>query len=237
MNQAPMLDAATTSVYKCSAIRASQWSSSSRPYIWYKAVMFPRHHQNHMDGLTVLKMSHAQSIHEMVCPEDHSPAKEEDTSSELSISDIWIGPGVAAADSLDNSSSEHGEESSMSRSGTETLMDVDPTLEFNWFVTTSHCGVGLYNEISTVCVVHAPGTSIHYFTTLGEAKDHFRLALVIVKTVLKGYRIRRALASARALCPFPEYCPLFQSTKISRLEGPISIVTDPVRLPDSRRIG
>ncbi|KAG1887859.1 hypothetical protein F4604DRAFT_1675004 [Suillus subluteus] len=57
-----------------------------------------------------------------------------------------------------------------------------------------------------------------------------------VKTVLKGYRIRRALASARALCPFPEYCPLFQSTKILRLEGQISIVTDPrwmYRLSDS----
>ncbi|KAG1883663.1 hypothetical protein F4604DRAFT_1920170 [Suillus subluteus] len=112
-------------------------------------------------------------------PEDRSPAKEEDTSSELSISDIWIGPGVAAADSLNNSSSEHGEESRMSRSGTETLMDVDPALEFNWFMTTSHCGVGLYNEISTARIVHAPGTSIHYFTTLGEVKDHFRLALVM----------------------------------------------------------
>ncbi|KAG2739454.1 hypothetical protein P692DRAFT_201811514 [Suillus brevipes Sb2] len=39
-----------------------------------------------------------------------------------------------------------------------------------------------------------------------------KLPLVIfaaVKVVLKGYRIRRALASARALCPFPEYCPVF----------------------------
>ncbi|KAG2739116.1 hypothetical protein P692DRAFT_201873446 [Suillus brevipes Sb2] len=112
-------------------------------------------------------------------PEDRSPAKEEDTSSELSIDDIWIGPGAAAADSLDNSSSEHGEESSMSMSGTETLTDIDPALEFNWFVTTSHCGVGLYSEISTARVVHAPGTSVHYFTTLGEAKDHFRLALAM----------------------------------------------------------
>jgi hypothetical protein len=33
-----------------------------------------------------------------------------------------------------------------------------------------------------------------------------------VKVVLKGYRIRRALASARTLCPFPEYSPLFQNT-------------------------
>jgi hypothetical protein len=33
-----------------------------------------------------------------------------------------------------------------------------------------------------------------------------------VKVVLKGYRIRRALASARTLCPFPEYSPVFQNT-------------------------
>jgi hypothetical protein len=30
-----------------------------------------------------------------------------------------------------------------------------------------------------------------------------------IKVVLKGYWIRRALASARTLCPFPEYCPVF----------------------------
>jgi hypothetical protein len=33
-----------------------------------------------------------------------------------------------------------------------------------------------------------------------------------VKVVLKGYQIRRALASARTLCHFPEYSPLFQNT-------------------------
>jgi hypothetical protein len=35
-------------------------------------------------------------------------------------------------------------------------------------------------------------------------------ASATVKIVLSGYRIRRALASARMLCPFPEYCPVFQ---------------------------
>jgi hypothetical protein len=34
--------------------------------------------------------------------------------------------------------------------------------------------------------------------------------LTPVKIVLSGYWIRRALASARMLCPFPEYCPVFQ---------------------------
>jgi hypothetical protein len=33
-----------------------------------------------------------------------------------------------------------------------------------------------------------------------------------VKVVLKGYWIRRASASARTLCPFPEDSPLFQNT-------------------------
>jgi hypothetical protein len=37
-------------------------------------------------------------------------------------------------------------------------------------------------------------------------------AITCVKVVLKGYRIRRALASARTLCPFPKYSPLFQNT-------------------------
>jgi hypothetical protein len=35
---------------------------------------------------------------------------------------------------------------------------------------------------------------------------------LIVKVVLKGYQIRRASASARTLCPFPEYSPIFQNT-------------------------
>jgi len=33
-----------------------------------------------------------------------------------------------------------------------------------------------------------------------------------VKVVLKRYWIRRASASARMLCPFPEYSPVFQNT-------------------------
>jgi len=41
-----------------------------------------------------------------------------------------------------------------------------------------------------------------------------------VKVVLKGYRIRRASASARMLCPFPEYSPLFQNTILIVSEDP-----------------
>jgi hypothetical protein len=41
-----------------------------------------------------------------------------------------------------------------------------------------------------------------------------------VKVVLKGYRIRRASASAHTLCPFPEYSPLFQNTILIVSEDP-----------------
>ncbi|KAG2087447.1 uncharacterized protein F5147DRAFT_658953 [Suillus discolor] len=98
-----------------------------------------------------------QNGHVSHSPEDRSLAKEEDTSSEFLF--------------------QNGGESSMS--GTETLADLDPALEFNWFMTTSHFGVGLYNEISTTRMLHAPGTSVHYFTTLHEAKEYFRLALAV----------------------------------------------------------
>jgi hypothetical protein len=42
----------------------------------------------------------------------------------------------------------------------------------------------------------------------------------LVKVVLKRYRIRRASASARTLCPFPEYRPLFQNTILIVSEDP-----------------
>jgi len=50
---------------------------------------------------------------------------------------------------------------------------------------------------------------------------HFKTEeLVNVKVVLKRYWIRRALASAHTLCPFPEYSPLFQITILIVSEGP-----------------
>jgi hypothetical protein len=33
---------------------------------------------------------------------------------------------------------------------------------------------------------------------------------LVVKVILKWYQIQRALASARMLCPFPEYSPVSQ---------------------------
>jgi hypothetical protein len=46
------------------------------------------------------------------------------------------------------------------------------------------------------------------------------LKMQSVKVILKGYRIRRALASAHTLCPFPEYSPLFQNTILIISEDP-----------------
>jgi hypothetical protein len=41
-----------------------------------------------------------------------------------------------------------------------------------------------------------------------------------VKIILSGYWIRRALASAHILCPFPEYCPIFQGYRGNGSRGP-----------------
>ncbi|KAG1723396.1 hypothetical protein EDB19DRAFT_1916128 [Suillus lakei] len=137
-------------------------------------------------------------------PEDCSPVTEEDNSSDISIDDIWIGPEAAAADnslnnfspdngrddtessaaaadnSLDNTSSNYGgDEAESSASATETLINLDPAHYFNWFVATSHFGVGIFSEIYTAQKLRAPGTSVHYFTTFNEAKQHFDLALAM----------------------------------------------------------
>jgi hypothetical protein len=40
---------------------------------------------------------------------------------------------------------------------------------------------------------------------------HICMFIDNVKVILKWYRIWRALASARMLCPFPEYSPVFQN--------------------------
>jgi hypothetical protein len=51
-----------------------------------------------------------------------------------------------------------------------------------------------------------------------------------VKVILKLVRIRRALASARTLCPFPKYSPVFQNTILivsEDLDGCCSISEGP----------
>jgi len=47
---------------------------------------------------------------------------------------------------------------------------------------------------------------------ISMSRDSFMMCSRVVKVVLKGYWIRRALASARTLCPFPKYSPVFQNT-------------------------
>ncbi|KAG1718278.1 hypothetical protein EDB19DRAFT_1838324 [Suillus lakei] len=87
---------------------------------------------------------------------------------------------AAADNSLDNTSSNYGgDEAESSASATETLINLDPAHYFNWFVATSHFGVGIFSEIYTARKLRAPGTSVHYFTTFDEAKQHFDLALAM----------------------------------------------------------
>jgi len=43
--------------------------------------------------------------------------------------------------------------------------------------------------------------------------------LECVKVILNRVWIQRALASARMLCPFPEYSPIFQNTILIVSEG------------------
>jgi hypothetical protein len=59
---------------------------------------------------------------------------------------------------------------------------------------------------------------------------------ISVKVVLKGYRIQRALASARMLCPFPEYSPLFQNTILIVSEDPDGYCSVSKGLDDYRMI-
>jgi hypothetical protein len=61
-----------------------------------------------------------------------------------------------------------------------------------------------------------------------------RLSKQAVKIVLSGYLIRRALASARMLCPFPEYCPVFQGYRDNVSGGPDIYYTDILRLSGYR---
>jgi hypothetical protein len=53
---------------------------------------------------------------------------------------------------------------------------------------------------------------------------HFWLSpdvwLMGVKIVLSDYQIRRALASAYMMCPFPEYYPVFQGYRDNVSGGP-----------------
>ena len=55
---------------------------------------------------------------------------------------------AAADNSLDNTSSNYGgDEAESSASATETLINLDPAHYFNWFVATSHFGVGIFSEM------------------------------------------------------------------------------------------
>ncbi|KAG1756930.1 hypothetical protein EDD22DRAFT_957314 [Suillus occidentalis] len=105
------------------------------------------------------------------------------------VSDVWIGPAdnvdedILPGSELDFPSSD-GEESQRERrmvdvnSSVETLVniDIDPASRFKWFVSTGDHGMGLFNDIYTARKLRAAGTTVYYFRTLSEAKEHFQTA-------------------------------------------------------------
>ncbi|KIK42767.1 hypothetical protein CY34DRAFT_106715 [Suillus luteus UH-Slu-Lm8-n1] len=129
----------------------------------------PCHLLDHTRGLTDLKTS----------PDENS-TDVEDNSSDVSINDLWIGSEMGLADNdFESSSSNEGDNEAESDTSADTLVDLDPAHHFNWFVTTSVVGVGLFSEITTARMLCAPGTMVHYFVTLHEAMQHFHLALAM----------------------------------------------------------
>ncbi|KAG1727851.1 hypothetical protein EDD22DRAFT_853370 [Suillus occidentalis] len=105
------------------------------------------------------------------------------------VSDVWIGPAdnvdedILPGSELDFPSSD-GEESQRERrmvdvnSSVETLVniDIDPASRFKWFVSMGNHGMGLFNDIYTARKLRAASTTVYYFRTLSEAKEHFQTA-------------------------------------------------------------
>jgi hypothetical protein len=72
----------------------------------------------------------------------------EENSSDISIGDLWIGSEMVLADNdFESSSSNEGDNEAESDTSADTLVDLDPARHFNWFVTTSIVGVGLFSEM------------------------------------------------------------------------------------------
>ncbi|KAG2739547.1 hypothetical protein P692DRAFT_20822952 [Suillus brevipes Sb2] len=146
--------------------------SSPRPYAW------PYRPEDQVCPV------HAQRV--LNNPDDNSTDIEDNSSdiegnsSDVSIDDLWIGSEmVLGDDDFESSSSNEGDNEAESDTSADTLVDLDPAHHFNWFVTTSIVGVGLFSEIITARMLRAPGTTVHYFITLREAMQHFHLALAM----------------------------------------------------------
>jgi hypothetical protein len=134
--------------------------------------------------------------------DSHANVVEDDTD----VSDVWISPAdnvdedILPGSELDFPSSD-GEESQREHrmvdvnSSVETLVniDIDPASHFKWFVSTSDHGMGLFNDMYVVssfiwicasCLILsytarklcAAGTTVYYFRTLSEVKEHFQTA-------------------------------------------------------------
>ncbi|KAG2058065.1 hypothetical protein BDR06DRAFT_968983 [Suillus hirtellus] len=129
----------------------------------------PHHLLNHTHGFTDLKTS-----------SDDNSTDIKDNSSDVSINDLWIGSEMVLANNgFESFSSNEGDNEVESDTSADTLVDLDPASHFDWFITTSVVSVGLFSKIITAWMLRAPGTMVHYFVTLYEAMQHFRLALAM----------------------------------------------------------
>ncbi|KAG2050595.1 hypothetical protein BDR06DRAFT_1011080 [Suillus hirtellus] len=161
--------------------------SSSRPFGWFRVDRFPHSLPNHMVGLIDRKVKTAHFMRDTgaIDSDSHANVVEDDTD----VSDVWIGPAdnvdedILPGSELDFPSSD-GEESQRERwmvdvnSSVETLVniDIDPASRFKWFVSTGDHGMGLFNDIYTARKLRAAGTTVYYFRTLSEVKEHFQTA-------------------------------------------------------------
>ncbi|KAG1742209.1 hypothetical protein EDB19DRAFT_1827843 [Suillus lakei] len=120
-----------------------------------------------------------QNSHSLNSPDDNS-ADVEDNSSDISINNPWTSSEMVLANNdFKSSSSNEGDNEVESDTSADTLVDLDPACHFNWFITTSVVGVGLFSKITTAWMLRAPGTTVYYFITLHEAMQHFCLALAM----------------------------------------------------------
>ncbi|KAG1846980.1 hypothetical protein DFJ58DRAFT_730309 [Suillus subalutaceus] len=180
-----MSGAATIIVFRCYLIPASHLSSLSRTFGWFSADTFPLQLHSHFVGLVGRKAKTAHFMHDLPSVlDDDSLTNVVEDDPEVSIDGILINPtdditedGFTSSqpDSLSSDGEEHELEDQAVDDNTsvETLIDIDPAIQFNWFVSVGYSGVGLFRDIYAARKLRAAGTTVYYFCTLSDAKKHF----------------------------------------------------------------
>ncbi|KAG1886458.1 hypothetical protein F4604DRAFT_1917250 [Suillus subluteus] len=144
--------------------------------------LFPLQLHNHSVGLVGRKAKTAHFMHDLRVLDDDSLTNVVEDDSDVSIDDILIGPTdditddsftSSQPDSLSSDGEEHELEDQGDNTSVETLIDIDPAIRFNWFISVGYSGVGLFRDIYTARKLRAAGTTVYYFCTLSDAKKHF----------------------------------------------------------------